>query len=101
MGRRQPQDVSRQPGSSPPGPPPPGAPVRRRWPSRGGRFLLLVLGSLGLATELLYLLEPEYAYIPPLAKVLAPERGNQDQAFDVWGAANPARLCLWGNRPRV
>jgi hypothetical protein len=32
-----------------------------------------------------YVIEPEYAYLPPLTKVLNPERGNQEQAFDVWG----------------
>jgi len=32
-----------------------------------------------------YVLEPEYAYVPPFTKVLNPERGNQAQAFDVWG----------------
>ena len=33
----------------------------------------------------MYVTEPEYAYLPPVTKVLNPERGNQDQAFDVWG----------------
>ena len=33
----------------------------------------------------MYVIEPEYAYLPPLTKVLNPERGGQDQAFDVWG----------------
>jgi hypothetical protein len=46
-------------------------------------FGMLVVAVLGIA----YLTEPEYAYIPPMYKVLNGERTNQEQAFDVWGRA--------------
>jgi cytochrome c553 len=44
---------------------------------------MLVIMVWGIA----YLAEPEYAYIPPMYKVLNGERTNQEQAFDVWGQA--------------
>src|SRR5262245_27994940 len=53
----------------------------RRWVR--GLFLAVVV--LGILASVVYVIEPEYAYVPPLTKVLNPERGNQEQAFDVWG----------------
>jgi hypothetical protein len=41
--------------------------------------------GLGFLVALVYVTEPEYAYLPPITKVLNSERGNHDQAFDVWG----------------
>jgi hypothetical protein len=55
--------------------------------NRIGRWSVGLLFLAGIATLLVYITEPEYAYLPPLAKVLNAERGNQDQAFDVWGHA--------------
>jgi len=46
---------------------------------------MLVVAVLGLAY--LVEVEPEYAYIPPMHKVLNGEHTNQEQAFDVWGQA--------------
>src|SRR5688572_11442764 len=85
MEPRQPQDASRPPGARHPGAR--DVPTRaprgraRRW----GLGLLLVVVGLGLLMALASVTEPEYAYLPPLTKVLNPERGNQEQAFDVWG----------------
>jgi len=85
METRQPQDSSRQPndrllvarhGT---------APAQRGRVRRWVRGLLLVVVVLGILASIVYVIEPEYAYLPPLTKVLNPERGNQDQAFDVWG----------------
>jgi hypothetical protein len=53
----------------------------RRW--FVGLFLGLVF--LALLAGVVYVTEPEYAYVPPLTKILNAERGNQAQAFDVWG----------------
>jgi hypothetical protein len=53
----------------------------RRW--FVGLFLGLVF--LALLVGVVYVTEPEYAYMPPLTKILNAERGNQAQAFDVWG----------------
>src|SRR5262245_57732061 len=63
----------------------PSSQQRERASRRWVRSLLLVAVILGLLASVVYVIEPEYAYLPPLTKVLAPERGNQDQAFDVWG----------------
>jgi hypothetical protein len=56
-------------------------PRRRRWVVGA----LFGIGLLALLTVGVYVTAPEYAYIPPLDKVLNAERGNQAQAFDVWG----------------
>jgi hypothetical protein len=61
------------------------APGQRGRARRWMRRLLLVVVILGILASVVYVIESEYAYLPPLTKVLAPERGNQDQAFDVWG----------------
>jgi hypothetical protein len=61
------------------------APAQRGRARRWVRSLLLIVVVLGLLASVMYVIEPEYAYLPPLTKVLNPERGNQDQAFDVWG----------------
>src|SRR5262245_57307485 len=63
----------------------PSSQQRERASRRWVRSLLLVAVILGLLASVVYVIEPEYAYLPPLTKVLNPERGNQDQAFDVWG----------------
>jgi hypothetical protein len=83
MEPRQPQDASSAPGArrSGAGTVHPRAPHgrARRW----GLGLLCVGVVLGLLVAFALVTEPEYAYLPPLTKVLNPERGNQEQAFDV------------------
>jgi hypothetical protein len=59
------------------------APAQCRRARRWVRSLLLVVVVLGLFASVVYVIEPAYAYLPPLMKVLNTERGNQDQAFDV------------------
>ena len=85
METRHPQDPSRQPSDrlhvARHGTPPAQRGRARRWV----RSLLLAVVVLGILASVVYVIEPEYAYLPPLTKVLNPERGNQDQAFDVWG----------------
>src|SRR5215510_165875 len=72
------------------------APAQRGRDRRWVRGLLLAVVVLGILASVVYVIEPEYAYLPPLTKVLNPERGNQEQAIDVWGRsisrAEAARL---------
>ena len=85
METRHPQDPSHQPSDrlhvARHGTQPAQRGRARRWV----RSLLLAVVVLGILASVVYVIEPEYAYLPPLTKVLNPERGNQDQAFDVWG----------------
>jgi hypothetical protein len=60
-------------------------PAQRERDRRWVRGLLLAVVVLGILASVVYVIEPEYAYLPPLTKVLNHERGNQEQAFDVWG----------------
>src|SRR5262249_41849732 len=61
------------------------APAQRGRDRRWVRGLLLAVVVLGILASVVYVIESEYAYLPPLTKVLNPERDNQEQAFDVWG----------------
>lgn len=49
------------------------------------RYGLIGLGAMAILVLLVNLLEPEYAYVPSLRKVANPVRGNQEQAYDLWG----------------
>lgn len=85
METRQPQDSSSQPSDKLLGARHGITPTQRGRARRWVRGLLLAAGVLGILVSVVYVTEPEYAYLPPVTKVLNPERGNQDQAFDVWG----------------
>jgi hypothetical protein len=83
METHHPQDSSRQPSDRLHVARHGTVPAQRGRAGRWVRGLLLVVVVLGILASVVYVIEPEYAYLPPLTKVLAPERGNQDQAFDV------------------
>ena len=85
METRYPQDPNRQPSDRLHVVRHSTAPAQRGRARRWVRSLLLVVVVVGLLASIVYVIEPEYAYLPPVTKVLNPERGNQDQAFDVWG----------------
>src|SRR4030095_442688 len=84
METRHPQDPSSQPSDRLHVARHGAAPAQRERARRWVRGLLLVVVVLGILASVVYVIEPEYAYLPPLTKVLAPERGNQNQTFDVW-----------------
>jgi hypothetical protein len=50
---------------------------------RWTRNILILLGVLVLAAA--FLVEFDYAYVPPLEKVMNPQRINRNLAYDVWG----------------
>jgi hypothetical protein len=55
---------------------------RRRRIRKFSLFLLILLLAVGIGAPLI---DVEYAYLPPLDRVVNPQRINLDVAYDIWG----------------